>query len=160
MSSIREIEEEYDLEILRLFELEEQGYDKLKKIRLKIEKKEIIERVYAKDMYFEIKELKEIETKLEELEMEILRKRYINETRGLEILMEQEIELKTKKQKQKDEIKEYKTLIDIIISEAEDLKIRAINKLNGMKKIKTKINELGKEKCLACIMTEKLCGHE
>ena len=160
MSSIREIEEEYDLEILRLFELEEQEYDKLKKIRLKIEKKEIIERVYAKDMYFEIKELKEIETKLEELEIEILRKRYINETRGLEILMEQEMELKTKKQKQKDEIKEYKTLIDIIISEAEDLKIRAINKLNEIKKIKTKINELGKEKCLACIMTEKLCRHE
>ena len=111
-------------------------------------------------MYFEIKELKEIETKLEELEIEILRKRYINETRGLEILMEQEMELKTKKQKQKDEIKEYKTLIDIIISEAEDLKIRAINKLNEIKKIKTKINELGKEKCLACIMTEKLCRHE
>ena len=41
-------------------------------------------------MYFEIKELKEIETKLEELEIKILRKRYIHETRGLEILMDRE----------------------------------------------------------------------
>ena len=44
-------------------------------------------------MYSEIDELKEIETKLEELETKILRKRYRNETRGLKILTEQEIEL-------------------------------------------------------------------
>ena len=47
MSSIREIEKENDLEILKLLELEEQEYDKLKKIRLKIEKKEILEKKYA-----------------------------------------------------------------------------------------------------------------
>ena len=46
-----------DLGILELLELELQEYDKLKEIRLKIEKKEIIERVYVKDMYSEIKEL-------------------------------------------------------------------------------------------------------
>ena len=72
--------------------------------------------------------------------------------------MEKEIELKTKNQKKKDKIKEYKILIDIIISEAEDLEVRVINKLNEMKKIKTKINELEKEKCLACIMTEDCNG--
>ena len=38
MSSIREIEEKYDLKILRLFELEVQEYDKLKQIRLKTQK--------------------------------------------------------------------------------------------------------------------------
>ena len=78
MSSIREIEKEYDLEILKLLELEEEEYDKLKKIRLKIEKKEILEKIYAKDMDSETK----LETKLEELEIKILRKRYRNETRG------------------------------------------------------------------------------
>ena len=87
-----------------------------------------------------------------------MRKRYINETRGLETLMEQEIELKTKKkQKKEDTIKEYKILI--VISEA-DFKIKVINKLNEMKKIKAKINELEKEKCLECIMTESVYGHE
>ena len=29
-----------------------------------------------------------------------------------------------------------------------------------MKRIKTKINELEKEKCLACVVTERLYGHE
>ena len=48
-------------------------------------------------MASEIKDVKEIETKLEELEIKILRKRYINEVSGLRILTEQEIELKTKK---------------------------------------------------------------
>ena len=124
---------------------------KLKKIRLKIEKKEIIERVYVKDMYSEIKELKEIETKLEELEIKILRKRYRNEASGLGILAEQQIELKTKKREKEDKIKEYKILIDILTSEAEDLKIRVINKLNEMRKIRTKIDELEKEKALMCI---------
>ena len=79
MSSLKEIEEEYDLEILKLLELEDQEYDKLKKIRVKMGKKEIIERVYVKDMYFEIKELRVIEPKLEELEIKTLRKRYIKE---------------------------------------------------------------------------------
>ena len=65
------------------------------------------------------KKLKEIETKLEELQINILRKRYRNETKGLKILIEQEIELGTKKQKTVDEIKEYRIGIDIIISEAE-----------------------------------------
>ena len=78
-----------------------QEYDKLRKIRLKIEKKEILERIYVKDMYSEIKEIKEIETKLEELEIKILRKWRKNETRGLKILMEQYIELGTKKHKKK-----------------------------------------------------------
>ena len=40
-------------------------------------------------MHREIEELEEIEIKLEELEIKILRKWYRNETRGLEILMEQ-----------------------------------------------------------------------
>ena len=39
MSSLKKIEEECDLEILELLELELQEYDKLKEIRLKIEKK-------------------------------------------------------------------------------------------------------------------------
>ena len=73
------------------------------------------------------------------------------------MLMEQEIELKTKNEKKK--MKEYKILIDIIVSEEEDLKIRVVNKLKEMKKIK-KINELEKEKCLACIsVTERLYGY-
>ena len=80
MSGIGEIKKEYDLEILKLLELEEQEYDKLKEIRLKIEKKEILEKVFADDMHKEIEKLKEIETKLEELEIKILRKRYRNET--------------------------------------------------------------------------------
>ena len=68
MSSIEEIEKEYDIEITRLLELEEQEYDKLKEIRLEIEKKkEILEKIYSKDMHREIEELKEVETKLEEL---------------------------------------------------------------------------------------------
>ena len=53
-------------------------------------------------MLSKIKELEEIGTKLEELEKGILRKRYRSETIGLEILTEQEIELKSKKQKTKD----------------------------------------------------------
>ena len=36
MSSTGEIEKEYYLEILKLLEIEEQEYDKLKEIRLKI----------------------------------------------------------------------------------------------------------------------------
>ena len=63
----KKIEEEYDLEILELLELELQEYDELKEIRLKIEKKEILKRIYVKYMYSEIKDVKEIETKLEEL---------------------------------------------------------------------------------------------
>ena len=102
-------------------------------------------------MYSEIKKLKELETKSEELEIKILRKRYKNEASGLGILTEQEIELKTKKLEKEDKIKEYKILIDIVIGEAEDLKIRVINKLNEMKKIRTKIDELEKEKALMCI---------
>ena len=74
MSSIREIENEYDLEIVRFLELEVQVYNVLKEIRLEIEKKEILEKIYVKDMHREIEELKEIETKLEELETKILRK--------------------------------------------------------------------------------------
>ena len=74
-----------------------------------------------KDILSEIKELKEIETKLEELEIKILRTRYKNETKGLKILTEQGIELRTKKQKKEDKIKEYKIRIDTIISYAEDL---------------------------------------
>ena len=52
-------------------------------------------------MYSEIKDVKEIKTKLEELEIKILRKRYRNEPRSLEILMEQEIELKKRKEKKR-----------------------------------------------------------
>ena len=76
---------------------------------------------------------------------------YRNETIGLKILTEQEIELKTKKRVKEEKIKEYKIIIDIVISEAEDLKLKLINKLNEMKKIRTKIDELEKEKALACI---------
>ena len=47
-------------------------------------------------MHREIKELEKLETKLEELKIEIFKKQYRNETRGLGILMEQEIELKAK----------------------------------------------------------------
>ena len=49
-------------------------------------------------MLSEIKELKEIETKLEELEIKILRNRYKNESRGFKILTEQEIELVKKEE--------------------------------------------------------------
>ena len=52
-------------------------------------------------LYSEIKDIKEIETKLEELEIKILIKRYRNETIGLKIPTEQEIELKTKTEKKK-----------------------------------------------------------
>ena len=109
-------------------------------MRLKIEKNEILGKIYTKDMHSEIDELKETETKLEELGIKILRKKYRNKTRGLKILIEKEIELE-EKQKTEDKIKEYKIVIDIIISEAEDLKKRVINKLNEMKKIKTKSQE-------------------
>ena len=83
MLSLQKIEEEYDLKILKLLELEEKEHKKLQKIRLKIEKKEISERIYVKDMLSKIKELKEIETKLEELEIKILRKSYKNEVNSL-----------------------------------------------------------------------------
>ena len=83
-------------------------------------------------MLSEKKELKEIETKLEELETKILRKRYKNEIKDLKILIEQEIEL-GKKTKKEDKIKECRIRIDIIISEAEDLKIREINELEKEK---------------------------
>ena len=107
-------------------------------------------------MYSEIKELKEIETKLEELEIKILRKRYRNENRGLKILVEQEIELKTK-EKEEDRIEEYRIILGAVISNAEDLKRRAMNKLNEMKKIRIKIDELEMEKDLVCTsMTERL----
>ena len=59
--------------------------------------KEIMKKFYAKNIHSEIEELKEVETKLEELEIKILRRRYRNETRGLKILTEQEIELEIKK---------------------------------------------------------------
>ena len=48
-------------------------------------------------MHSEIEELKAIETKLKELEIKILRKRYRNETRDFKILTKQEIELVKKK---------------------------------------------------------------
>ena len=70
---------------------------KLKKVSAKIDKKEILERIYVKDMLSEIKELKEIETKLEELEIKILTNIYKNEIRGFKILTEQEIELVKKR---------------------------------------------------------------
>ena len=60
-------------------------------------KKEIMKKFYAKNIQSEIEELKEVEIKLEELEIKILRRRYRNETRGLKILTEQEIELEIKK---------------------------------------------------------------
>ena len=58
-----------------------------------------MEKFYAKNIHSEIEELKEVETKLEELEIKILRRRYRNETRALKILTEQEIELEIKKMK-------------------------------------------------------------
>ena len=91
-------------------------------------------------MLTKIKELKEIETKLEELEIKILRKRYKSEIENLTILKEQEIELGTTTTKKNDhKITECRIRTDIILSEAKDLKIRVINKLNEMKKIKAKI---------------------
>ena len=90
-----------------------------------------------------------------------MRKRYKNEIKDLKILIGQEIELGTKKQKKEDKVKKHRIRIDIIISEAEDLNIRLINKLNEMKKIRTEINELEKEKDLDCInMMEILKGYE
>ena len=65
-----------------------------------------------------------------------------------------------KNKKKEDKIKYYRIVIDLLISETEDLKIRVINKPNEMKKIKTKINDLEKERDLACIsMTERLYGY-
>ena len=95
-------------------------------------------KIYVKDMLSEIKDLKEIVKKLEELEIKVLRKRYRNESICLKVLIEQEKEFKAKKQKTEDKIKEYKILINITISDAEDLKIVVINKLNEMKKIRKK----------------------
>ena len=93
------------MKILKLLELEEQECKKLKKIRLKIKKNEIFERIYVKYMFSEIKELKGIETILEELETQILRKRYKNEIRDLKILIVQEIELGTKETKKRKQNK-------------------------------------------------------
>ena len=101
MSEIKKIEEVYDTEILELLNLELQECRKLRKISVKIDKKEILERCYVKGMLSEIKELKEIETNLEELEIKILRKRYKNESRGLKKLREQEIELVKKSTKRR-----------------------------------------------------------
>ena len=56
-------------------------------------------------MLSEIKELKEIETILEELEIKILRKKYKNEIKDLKIPTEQEIELGKKKQTKKKKTK-------------------------------------------------------
>ena len=44
-----------------------------------------------------IKKLKEIETRLEDLEIKILRKRYKNESRSIKILTEQEMQLVKKR---------------------------------------------------------------
>ena len=60
MPSRKEIEEECDLEILNSLELEKKEHKKVKKIRLRTEEKEILEKVYAKDMLSKIKEVKEI----------------------------------------------------------------------------------------------------
>ena len=65
----------------------------IKKYKNKNKEKRNIKKNCAKDMLSEIKELKEIETKLEELEIKILRKRFKNESRGFKKLTEQEIEL-------------------------------------------------------------------
>ena len=62
-------------------------------------------------MNSEVKEFKEIETKLEELDIKILRKWYKNETRDLEILKGQEIELKAEKTKENRK-EDIKILID------------------------------------------------
>ena len=56
--TLKKIEEEYDLKILELLELQAQECRKLRKIRLKIEKKEVLERIYVKDMLSEKKTLK------------------------------------------------------------------------------------------------------
>ena len=86
---------------------------------------------------------------------------YKNEIKDLKVLIKQEIELGRNKRKKKNKIKECRIRIDIIISEAEDLNLRVINKLNEMKKIRTKINELEKEKDLDCVnMMEILNGYE
>ena len=128
-----------------------QGCRKLKKIKQRIDKTEVLEKNYAKEMLSKVKELKEIEIKLEKLEIKILRKSYRNETTGLKILTEEKMELDTKKRKTEDKIREHRIGIDTIISNAEDLKTRVINKLNEMKKIRTKMDELEKEKALMCI---------
>ena len=52
-------------------------------------------------MLSEIKELKEIETKLEKLEIKTLKKRYKNEIKDAKMLIEQELELGTKNQTKK-----------------------------------------------------------
>ena len=101
-------------------------------------------------MLSKIKELKEMRIKLEELEMKILRKRYRNETVGLET--RNKIKFKVKKQKTEDKIREYRIGIDTIISDAKDLRIIAINKLNEIERIRTEINELEKEKALVCVL--------
>ena len=101
-------------------------------------------------MLSKIKELKEMRIKLEELEMKILRKRYRNETVGLET--RNKIKFKVKKQKTEDKIRQYRIGIDTIISDAKDLRIIAINKLNEIERIRTEINELEKEKALVCVL--------
>ena len=82
-----------------------------------------------------MQEIKEIETKLEVLE--------VKGTRNI---------IKNKRSKKEDRIEDYRIIIGAVI--------RAMNKLNEMNKIKTKIDELEKEKCLVCIsMTERLYGY-
>ena len=73
--------------------------------------------------------------------------------------MEQNIKLEKKKEEHK--IKEHRIGIDTIISGAEDLKVRAINKLNEMERIRTEVNKLEKDRDLDCInMMEILNGYE
>ena len=54
MSDLKKIEEKYDIKILKLLNLEVQECRKFKKIRAKIDKKEILEKIYAKDMLGDI----------------------------------------------------------------------------------------------------------
>ena len=63
-------------------------------------------------MLSEIKELKEIETKLEKLEIKALKKRYKNEIKDAKMLIEQELELGTKKQKKKKRSRRFKNKIN------------------------------------------------
>ena len=63
-------------------------------------------------MLSEIKELKEIETKLEKLEIKTLKKRYKNEIKDAKMLIEQELELGTKNQKKKKRSRRFKNKIN------------------------------------------------
>ena len=104
-------------------------------------------------MLSKIKELKEIRTKLEELEMKILGKMYRNE-RNVANETRNRIESKKKTKKSEYIIREHRIGIDTVISDAKDLRITAINKLNEMERIETKIDELEKEKALGCVEYE------